>query len=510
MGLEAPEYNMKQQYEAVIGIEIHIRLKTKTKMFCGTTNAESEEPNVYTCPICLGHPGTLPQLNHEAVDLATELALALQCEPLYFTKFDRKHYFYPDLPKGYQISQYDKPLAVDGFLDISTNDQDIYSVRIERLHLEEDAAKLKHDAEGNSLVDFNRAGAPLVELVTKPDIRTAAQAKAFVQELQKIVRYIGASHADMSQGHMRCDANVSLRPIGDEALYPKTEVKNMNSFRSIEQAIEYEIKRQTELWEKNEAPTLTTTRGWDDKRGITVEQRTKEGEADYRYFPEPDIPPLQRTEEEINHIRHRLPELPTARRERFREEYALNGEDAGLLTNEPEVAEFFEQTISELRSWLNSLDDVEGSDEEIWAKYANKIGRLTTSWVTSELFKLLKEKNATIVSLKFNPEQFAQLLTLVYEKRINSSAAQKILRYMFEHGGYPSVIMQQQDLEQVSDESAIDDVVQRVIASNEQSVIDYKNGKEKALMFLVGQIMKETKGKVNPEVATKLLKEKIQ
>lgn len=500
---------MSQEYEAIIGIEVHIRLKTESGMYAGARNAEEGGANTNTCVIDVGHPGTLPALNQEAVRLGTLLSLALHAKPRLHTKFDRKHYFYPDLPKGYQISQFDEPLAEDGELEIYPDNVNPKVVRIERLHLEEDAAKLKHDSEGNSHVDFNRAGAPLVELVTRPDIRTAEEAKVFVQELQQIARYVGASHADMEKGHMRCDANVSLRPVGEDALYPKTEVKNMNSFRSIEKAIEYEIARQTDLWNKGEAPEITTTRGWDDKRGITVEQRSKEGAADYRYFPEPDIPPLERTEEEIAEIAKQLPELPQTRRERFKAEYFLSYEHAKTLTSDPAVGEFYEHTMSELRGWLNSLESVEGTSEDIWSKHGKKASKLAASWLLTEVFGLLKETGKDFSDVKFTAENFAELLALLFEKKVNSSAGQKILRVMFEEGGDPSLIMRDHDLEQVSDEGAVDEIVERIIADNAEPVADYKNGKEKALMYLVGQVMKETKGKVNPEVATQLLKDKI-
>ncbi len=499
----------EEQYEVVIGLEIHIRLDTKSKMFCGTENQDSDEPNVFTCPICLGHPGTLPQVNQEAIRLGTIFALALNCEIPLFTKFDRKNYFYPDLPKGYQISQYDEPLAVHGYIDILPDDMHSKRVRIERVHLEEDAAKLKHSPDGESLVDFNRAGTPLVELVTKPDIRSPQEARVFVQELQQVARYVRASQADMEKGHLRCDANISLRKFGDSALYPKTEIKNMNSTRSIERALQYEIERQTELWEKNEAPEQTTTRGWDDKRGITVAQRTKEGEADYRYFPEPDIPPIIRTQEELDQLRNQVPELPYERRNRFTEEYELSYNDAKVLTADPRVGEFFEDVISELRGWLNSLDDTVGSDQEIWKKYRKKIGRLTTSWITSELFGLLKESGKDFSEIQFTRENFAELLTLVYEKKVNSSAAQKILRIMFKSGGDPSIIMEEHDLTQISDEAETEKIVDAIIADNSEVVQDYQNGKDKALMYLVGQVMKQTKGKINPEAATQLLKEKL-
>ncbi|MFH1426710.1 MAG: Asp-tRNA(Asn)/Glu-tRNA(Gln) amidotransferase subunit GatB [Candidatus Kerfeldbacteria bacterium] len=500
----------KDQYEAVIGLEIHIRLKTQSKMYCGSGNKDSEIPNEHICPICMGHPGTLPQLNDEAVRLGTMLALALSCEITKETKFDRKNYFYPDLPKGYQISQYDMPIATNGYYELYADDMEPKRIRIERLHLEEDAAKSRHDTEGQTLIDFNRAGAPLVELVTQPDIRSAGEAKAFVQELQQVARYIGASHADMEKGHLRCDANISLRPIGDTALYPKTEIKNMNSFRSIERALEYEIERQTALWEDHKAPEQITTRGWDDKRGITVEQRTKEEAADYRYFPEPDLPPLHRSDEEIRSLLAKLPELPYVRRIRFKDEYALSYHDAKLLTEDPAVGEFFERTMSELRAWLYSLEDEPGSDDEIWKKYRSKLGRMTFSWLTSELFGLLKKAGEDFSSVPFTAENFAELLTLVFEKRINSSAGQHILKIMYDEGGDPSLIMQDHQLEQMGDANEIDAAVEGVINKNPEVVAEYKSGKEKVLMFLVGQVMKATKGKVNPEIATELLEKKLK
>lgn len=500
---------MSTEYEVIIGLEIHLRLATQSKMYCSSANADSDEPNVHVCPICLGHPGTLPQVNEEAIRLGALMAFALNCEVAEFSKFDRKQYFYPDLPKGYQISQFDQPLARHGYLDILVDDVNPKRVGIERLHLEEDAAKLKHAKGGDTLVDFNRAGAPLAELVTKPDIRSAAEAKLFVQELQQIARYVGASQADMEKGHMRCDANISLRPVGEAALFPKTEVKNMNSFRSIERAIQYEVARQTELWNAGAAPEVTTTRGWDDKRGITVEMRSKEEAADYRYFPEPDIPPITFSSEQLREMAGHVPELPEQRRIRFRDEYELSYHDAKTLTIDPRVGELFENTVSELRAWLNALDDVPGSDEDKWKQYRGKIGRMTTSWITSELFGLMKESGKKVDEIAFTPENFAELLILIYEKRINSSAGQKILRYMFEHGGDPTVVMEEQDLSQLSDEGEIDAVVTKVIAENEQSVEDYKGGKEKALMYLVGQVMKETKGKVNPEMAIDLLKKQL-
>lgn len=497
------------KFEAIIGLEIHLRLNTKSGMFCGSANVEDMIPNSHVCPVCLGHPGALPQLNEEAVRLGARFALALRCEINEYSTFDRKHYFYPDLPKGYQITQGDRPIAENGYLDFYPNPAEQKRVRIERLHLEEDAAKNKHGASGETLIDFNRSGAPLGEMVTRPDIRTAEEAKVFLQELQQIARFTKVSTADMEKGQMRVDVNVSLRPVGDEAMYPKTEVKNVNSFRSVERAIDHEIERQTQLWQDGKAPETESTRGWDDKKGVTVEQRTKEGAADYRLMPEPDIPPLVLTREQIDRWRSSLPELPAARRERFQEEYELSYGDAKTLLADPRVGEYFEHVISEMRAWLDALDDTDGSDAEIWAKYRKKIGRIATNWITTELFGLMKESGTDFADIKIDAENFAELLTLVYEKRLNSSAAQKVLKIMFRQGGDPSQIMEEHDLTQMSDASSIEEIVNKVLAENPDTIEQYRGGKDNVLKFLVGQVMKESKGKANPEMATKLLLEKM-
>jgi aspartyl-tRNA(Asn)/glutamyl-tRNA(Gln) amidotransferase subunit B len=325
-----------------------------------------------------------------------------------------------------------------------------------------------------------------------------------------LVRYLGISDADMEKGHMRMDANISLRPVGDDALYPRTEVKNLNSFKAVEKALTYEIEEQTKLWNDHAAPERLRTCGWDDATGKTVEQRSKEAAADYRYFPEPDLPPLVLSEEQIERLSLRLPELPADRRERFRAEYFLSYYDAKVLTSDPRVADFFEDTVSELRSWLNSLDTSQGSDEEVWAREGTKLCRAVCNWITTELFGLLAKAKQSFGDLKITPENLAEFISLVHQNRLNSSAAQSVIRHMFEHGSDPSQVIAELDLEQVHDETALGVVCDEVIAKNPRIVTDYKAGKERVLMYLIGQVMKQMKGKANPEMVTSLLREKLR
>jgi aspartyl-tRNA(Asn)/glutamyl-tRNA(Gln) amidotransferase subunit B len=500
---------MENHYEAVIGLEVHVQLNTKTKMFSADSNADSLEPNVHVNPTSMGHPGTLPVLNKEAVDMAIMAGLAMSCKIAEYTKFDRKQYFYPDLPKGYQISQHDLPICSNGKLEIYEDDVNPITIGIERIHLEEDAAKNVHTGNA-TLVDFNRSGCPLIEIVTKPDIRSPKQARIFLQELQMLIRYLGISDADMEKGHMRMDVNVSLRPKGDEALYARTEIKNMNSFKAAEKALTYEIAHQTELWDKHQAPETLRTCGWDDAAGVTVEQRSKEAAADYRYFPEPDIPPLRITQEQLDQLFKRLPELPMERRNRFREEYFLSYYDAKVLTTDPHVAEYYENTVSELRSWLSSLDNTEGSDAEIWQREGEKLCRQTSNWITTELFGQLAKAKLDFAALKITPENLAEFISLVHQNKVNSSAAQTILKHMFEHGSDPSQVMQELDLEQVHDTTTLSKVCMEVISANPQIVEQYKGGHERVLMYLVGQVMKQMKGKANPEAVTSLLREQLK
>ena len=495
--------------ESIIGLEIHLQIKTKSKMFCSCSNkGDDQPPNTTVCPICLGHPGTLPTVNKEAIKLGVMMALALDCKINRTSIWARKNYFYPDLPKGYQISQFEEPLALDGHLTITVNEEE-QRINIERLHLEEDAAKNFHSKEA-TLVDYNRGGTPLMEIVTRPDFRTPVQAKAFLQELRLLARYLDVSDAEMEKGNLRCDANISLRPVGEDKLYPKTEIKNLNSFRSVERALEYEGKRQLDLWQQQTPPDRQTTRGWDEKLMKTVEQRSKEGSADYRYFPEPDLQPLIFENKEVEAIRADLPELPRDKRQRLINEYQINAMDARVLTDDQEVADYFEQVMSEARGWLESTGDVLGTSEEVWQLNRKKLSKLVTGWLLSELFKLLKQDNKSIREIRITPENFAEFIALVYQRKVNSSSAQTILLKMYQTGGDPSQIMEEDDLSQVDNESQLSEVVNKIIKENPQQVLDYKKGKTPLIKYFIGLGMKEMKGKADPEKLGELFTKKLK
>ncbi|MBT4210115.1 MAG: Asp-tRNA(Asn)/Glu-tRNA(Gln) amidotransferase subunit GatB [Candidatus Komeilibacteria bacterium] len=500
------------KYETIIGLEIHLQLKTKSKMFCACSNdSEGKEPNTLVCPICLGHPGTLPTINKEAVKMGLMMSLAINCKINKKSKFDRKNYFYPDLPKGYQISQFDEPLGHNGHLIIDVDNQ-TWSIGIERLHLEEDAAKNIHK-DGKTLVDFNRGGTPLAEIVTKPDFKSPKETKEFLQEMRLIARYLGVSDADMEKGHLRCDANISLRPVGDHDLYEKTEVKNLNSFKAVEKALMFEEIRQAKLWDAGTPPTVTETRGWDENKGETVAQRTKEGSSDYRYFPEPDLPPLIISENLMQEVRSLMPELPFAKKDRFAKEYGLKSEDAWVLVSQKVWANYFEEVMSDLRAWLFKAEGLhEDSDEatKLWEDKKNQLSKLTFNWISSELFGLIKS-NFDIKDLKISAENMAELVSLIYKKTINSSAGQAILKEMFTGADDdPSHIAERLDLAQIDDDSTLEDIAVKIIMSNPEQTKDYKAGKEALLKFFVGQFMKESKGKANPQKAEEILKQKLK
>lgn len=491
---------MKAGYKPVIGFEIHVQLATKSKMFSPASNNPDETvPNINIDEIVTGQPGTLPVANKEAIRLAAMVGLALNCTIEEYSKFDRKHYFYPDLPKGYQISQYDKPIAKNGYLDIEVNGK-IKRIGITRAHLEEDAGKNIHP-EGllYSLVDYNRAGAPLLEIVTEPDIESAEEGRIFLQELRNIIRYLGASSADMEKGTMRCEPNISVRRPGETALPKyKVEVKNINSFKFAEAAINYEIQRHIELLEKGETPRQVTM-GWNEKQNCTVEQRSKEEAQDYRYMPEPDLPVLQFTPEYLEDLKNRMPELPAQKRRRFLEEYKLPKTDVDNLINWKELAFYFEDVVSELDEWINQEADLN----------REQLIKMAANWCLQDFSALLNQDLKNPTESQVDSENFAELIKLIVQGKISGSAAKSVFKVMYEKGGDPSEIVEDLGLTQVSDESAIAVVVEKVIAENPKAVEDYKAGQEKSFGFLVGQCMKALQGKGNPQVINELLKKKL-
>ncbi|KKP59605.1 MAG: Aspartyl/glutamyl-tRNA(Asn/Gln) amidotransferase subunit B [Candidatus Magasanikbacteria bacterium GW2011_GWC2_34_16] len=510
----------------IIGLEIHVELKTKSKMFCSCKNdPDHDAPNTNICEICLAHPGTLPVPNKTAIEWTVKIAQALGCKINTESKFDRKHYFYPDLPKGYQISQYDQPVGEHGKIELDflpgKNHRDNTTIGITRVHLEEDTAKLTHGTKNETLVDFNRAGVPLVEIVSDPDIESGTEAKAYCQELQAIFRSLGVSDADMEKGQMRCEANISLqeagqfviedcivKPAKNYTLNPKVEVKNINSFRAVEKAIDFEIARQTKMLENGET-WIQQTRGWDNDKNETVLQREKETSADYRYFPEPDIPPFNPSQiaGEIN-----LPELPAAKRKRFHTEYGFSYADAGLLSNDKNWGDFAESTISEMYDWLHNLPETKANAEDTIATQKTQLAKLAGGWITSKLMGAMSERKIDIKILKIKPENFAELIALIFTNRVNSTNAQKILIEMLDSGVDmdPTHIMEEKGYGQMADEDALGKIVDEVIKNNPNQVTQFKAGKEPLLQFLKGMVMKATEGSADPGVAEKLLREKLK
>ena len=473
-------------YEAVIGLEVHSQLLTASKMFCGCSSEYAgAAPNSHVCPVCLGMPGMLPVINRRAVELTIMTGLALNCEIPAASKFDRKNYPYPDLVKGYQISQYDLPFAKDGWIDVEV-DGEVRRIGMERVHLEEDTARLVHgfDSAGHaaSFADMNRSGVPLMEIVSKPDLRSPAEARAYLQKLRSILRALGVSTGNMEEGSFRCDANISLRPVGQSEYGTKAEVKNMNSFRAVFRALEYEIKRQTEVLRRGER-VVQETRGWVDDRGVTVSQRSKEQAHDYRYFPEPDLPPVFVAADWVRELRARLPELPDARRERYIAEYGLTPYLAGQLTASAEVGELFERTL---------------------ALYPDP--RKVGNWIQTELFRLQKdagdEEGAGALPA---PQHLADLLKLVDAGTINQTAAKQVFEEMYRGGRAPAEVVEALGLTQVSDADELRRIVDEVIAANPKPVEDYRGGKVSAAGRLVGEVMKATRGRANPGVVKDVL-----
>lgn len=496
--------------QPVIGLETHVELRTVTKMFCGClVHSDQAVPNANVCPICMGHPGTLPVPNAQALSFAVRLGLALNGTITVHSKFDRKHYFYPDLPKAYQISQFDLPIMTEGSLAFEVPGLGSSTIGIERMHLEEDSAKNIHGEDGKTYVDANRAGVPLCEIVTKPDVRSAAEAKAYVQELRLLVRTLGISDGDLEKGHLRCDVNVSMREVNEDdlpigPLNPKTEIKNINSFRAIERAIQYEIQRQTALWEAGTPPMTTTTRGWSDANQATLEQRTKEDSADYRYFPEPDIPPLDLSSfiEEV-----RLPELPQAKRERFAQEYGFKPEDARYLVDDISLADFTEASMSELGAWLEAQPDI---TSETLPEEQKKLTKLVTSWLITKFPSVLALQGKTYETCTVSPEHFAEFLIRIANKRLTVQKGLEVLTLMEQKNLDLDDAIEELGGGVVHNSTSLDAIVQKVIAENPAEVTRYRNGETKLFPFFLGQVMKASKGNADPAGATEILKKMLE
>jgi len=486
---------VSNDYESIIGLEIHVQLKTKSKMFCSSpNNPDVAEPNVNICEVCTGQPGSMPVANEEAIKKGIMVGLALGCEIPEYSKFDRKNYFYPDLPKCYQISQYDQPVCGKGQVEIESNGEKRV-IRITRAHLEEDAGKLVHQ-DNATLVDLNRSGVPLLETVTEPDFRSPQEAKAFLQNLRNIVRYLGVSDADMEKGHMRCDANISMRVRGEKGLPDyKVEIKNLNSFKAVEAGLAYEARRQAEALEAGER-LINETRGWDDAKGVTVSQRSKEEAHDYRYFPEPDLPILRLSREYVRKIADELPELPAQKSERFMGEFGLSKGDAEVLINDKGLASYFEEVVSELMEWFEA--------EKLPHEDVKKFAKMANNWITGDYQAFLKEGGMEAGDSKITAENMAELIKMIDRGEISVTAGKKVLSVMFEKGGDPSNIAEDENLIQVNDKVKISEAVNVVISENPAAVKDVLGGKKQAAGFLVGKVMEKTKGTANPKLISEL------
>jgi len=469
-------------YETVIGLEVHAQLLTKSKMFCScSSNYVNAPPNTHVCPICLGMPGVLPVINKKAVEYTVTTALALNCTIPEYTKFDRKNYCYPDLMKGYQISQYDAPIGKQGWLTINSNGTK-KRINITRVHLEEDVAKLWHKGD-SSLIDVNRSGVPLMEVVSEPEIESPEEARDYLVKLRTILRYLGVSTGNMEEGSFRCDANISIRPINSQELLSKIEVKNMNSFKAVYQALEYEAKRQRRVLEEG-GELVQETRGWMDEKGITVSQRSKEYADDYRYFPEPDLPPLVFNTVWIEEMRGKLPELPETKKERFMAQYGLPLYDASILTNSRAVADYFE-------SCMNLVD--------------NSKAKMISNWLLGDFTRLLNATNTDIENTKVRPEQLAEMVSLIDKGTISGPATKAVFEEMFYSGKGASTIVTEKELGQISDADELRKVVRQVIVDNKKAVSDYNAGKQQALAFITGQVMKASRGRANPSLVREIL-----
>ena len=474
---------MAKQYETVIGLEVHVELATKTKIFCGCSTAFGGAPNTHTCPVCTGMPGSLPVLNKQVVEYAVAVGLATNCQITQYCKFDRKNYFYPDNPQNYQISQLYLPICRNGHVDIET-EQGTKSIGIHEIHMEEDAGKLIHDEwEDCSLVDYNRSGVPLIEIVSEPDMRSAEEVIAYLEKLRMTVQYLGASDCKLNEGSMRADVNLSVREVGAKEFGTRTEMKNLNSFKAITHAIEGERERQIELLESGKE-VVQETRRWDDAKEYSYAMRSKEDAQDYRYFPDPDLVPVYISDEWLEQIRSKQPEFREAKMARYREEFDIPEYDIGIITDSKHMADLFEETVA-------------------ICKQPKKV----SNWLMGETLRLLKEKNMDPEDIRFSPENLAKLIGLVDTKAINSSVAKEVFEVMFEEDVDPEKYVEEKGLKTVNDEGALQKTIEDIIAANPQSVEDYHNGKDRAIGFLVGQTMKAMKGKADPAMVNQILKE---
>lgn len=476
------------KFEAVIGLEVHAQIATESKMFCScSSDSFNKAANINVCPICIGFPGQLPVINAIAVEKGLIASMALNCSVAKKSKFDRKNYFYPDLPKGYQISQFDEPVATGGWLEIESSQGEKRKIGITRLHLEDDAGKLTH-IEGGTLCDYNRSGIPLMEIVSDPDMRSSAEAEVYAKRLQTLLRYVGASGADMEKGMMRFDASVSIRLRGDNKLYPRAEIKNLNSYRSLVAAIDYEIERQISDWESGEPQRGDITVGWSDDEKKTYFLRDKEAAHDYRYFPEPDLPPITVEDDFIDNSKKNIPELPDEKKKRYIEKMGMSSTEADLICDDPGLASYFEEVA------------VKSGDP-----------KRSTTFIATILMSFLNKDGVSIQQIKVSTAQMADLIKMINDGKVSMNSAKgEIFEEMYEKGTDPSVIVQEKGLVQVSDEVELEKICKKVLEANPQSISDYKSGREQAFFFLVGQVMKETKGQANAQIVNEILKKIIK
>lgn len=480
-------------YEIVIGLEVHCELKTASKIFCGCPTEFGGEPNTYVCPVCLGLPGALPVLNEKALEYAIIAGLALNCTIANYSKFDRKQYFYPDLPKAYQISQYDLPLCKNGWIEIPVDGRpgETKKAGIIRVHLEEEAGKTVHSGTGildsdYAMQDYNRCGIPLIEIVGAPDLRSPKEARDYLEKLKILLQYTGVSDCKMEEGSLRCDANISLRPKGQKEFGVLTEIKNMNSFKAVQAALEYEAKRQAQLLDAGEK-MVKQTRTWDENKGVTVFMRSKEESSDYRYFPDPDLLPVRIDDARIERLRQTLPEMPDSRRKRYIQQWGLPEYDADFISSNREMADYFEAAVAVYNE-----------------------AKAVSNWVMVELSRLMNQERIEFEALKIRPEQLAQLLKLIANNTISGKIAKSVFEEMFANGKDPEVIVKEKGLVQISDTGELEALAKKVLQANPQSVSDYLGGKVQAISFLVGQMMKETKGRANPGIVNQLLKNELE